>query len=505
MTTTQIGTGEEIAAGSVHLPEGTGAVNDPAGSLATQNPGTAQPGTGTEEPTSRPGSPVPSVKPRPWVKRATGTGTGTRNPGTGSGFPGFTDDAGLTDEELDELTDEEYELHLARLAAGEFDAPRDWMSFALWAAIWSVTAVATYMAAVGQIEGTWIWAGQDKEDPRRFGVVFLFEVGVIAWLLIGKFAMSEKGGSRSPYPWWGVAAVFATLAVYTNSVHGDGDHAWREGVLFGTASALSLALWFAKFYLDYMASEIASGRRTGNRPKVVTIPNLLSQPRLTARAYLIVRRRHQVTTDDKAFEMAEMWQWIFQDTLAVKAKPRPTGAAVTTEASSVGVERNRGWAERRRIARRTAWLCVNRELGVKTIVPKGVEIAAVEFAAPSPPPTGEPTRAPKRRERVQEEDASVPASRLPHQSRNEENPVMLDKDRPDPVWFATYQKRFQPVADSLPNWRVMARTGRLTADMVQQNGVGNRTAAMHVRKCLMAIAYDQVPADAVQYVPGSMR
>ena len=364
MTTTQIGTGEQTATGSASLPEGTETVAAPVSSRQSENPGTGRAGTGTPEPADRPGSGVPEVKARPWVQRAFGTGTGT---GTRSGVPVpdsrfFTGEASPTAEQLDQMSDEEFDDHLDRIAAGEFDAPRDWVSVALWAAIWSVTAVATLMAASGQIEGTWIWAGQDPGDDRRFGVPFLFEVGVIAWLLIGKLAMSKKGGERSPYPWWCVAAVFASVSVYTNTVHGEGEHAWRQGVLFGTASALSLALWFAKFYLDYMASEIAAGRRTGNRPKVWTVSNILTQPRLTFRAHLIIHRRHQVKTGDEAIAMAEYWMWIFQEAFAVAGLVK-----TASESAGDGVERNRTWQQRRRIARRTAWMCVNRELGVKTI------------------------------------------------------------------------------------------------------------------------------------------
>lgn len=507
MTITQIGTHGPAAAGSDALPEGTGTAELAAGSRTDQNPETQTDGTGTVEPTKRPGSTVPEIQ-RPWEKRAAaknGTEPGTQNQnGSRSTFPGLTAAADLTDEQLDNMDDDEFEEHLRRLAAGEFDTPRDWVGLMLWTAIWSVTGVATYMAAVGQIDGTWIWAGQNPHDFRRFGVPFLFEVGVIAWLLIGKFAMTKH---RSPYPWWVVAATFATLAVYTNSVHGEGPDGWREGVLFGTASALSLALWFAKFYLDYMAHEVAGGRRRSSRPKVITVANVVTQPRLTFRAHLIVMRRHEVATDGQAFVMAELWQWIYQDTVAVRVRPNTSSDA---EKAQVGPDRNRSWRERHRIARRTAWLHVNRELGVKTIIPQGVEIAEVRFAEP---PAVEPRpERPRDRRRDQKppeepENFEVPATRLPSGSRGSggENPVMLDKDRPDPAWFLVYQDRFPKVADALPNWRTYARTGRLTTDMVQDNGVGNRTHAGHVRKCLIAIAYNQVPTDGLKFVPGSMR
>jgi hypothetical protein len=236
-------------------------------------------------------------------------------------------------------------------------APRDWGRTVRWCFVWAITGVATWMAATGQVE-VWAWADLNGHDPRRFGVPFIAEVGVIAWLLIGKHAAGNGG---SPYPWWMVAAAFSTLAVYMNTVHGG----WKSALIFGGASALSLALWFAEFYLDYVGDEVGEKLRDGARPKVFT----LTQPRLSWKAWQIVQRRAQVRTPARAMELAELWLWVYQDT---KATLKDEGKLRRPA--------------RGRVARRTAWLTVNKECGVKTIIPQGVQVAQVRFAAPQPPP-----------------------------------------------------------------------------------------------------------------------
>lgn len=337
----------------------------------------------------------------------------------------------------------------------------DWW---LWAVIWSLTAVTTWMASSGQVD-TWKWAGLPVTDNRRFGVPFVMELAVVGWLLIGKHAVKNN---RSPYPWWGVAVLFSSLAVFTNSVHGT----WRTALIFGTASAVSLAFWFAKFYLDYIGSEVEEGMRSGARPKVLGFGSIW-QPRIDFRAFLIVRRREQVKTVERARELAELWIWVSQDTAAqLRARKRRWG--------------------KRRIARRTAWMTVNTECGVKVIVPKGVEIVEVTFAAPPPAP---PVRQQSDEPPMGEWTREVTAPRPPRQAALPAAPTspapagVPDIPEVNEVWFQAHAARIGLVQRVTGDgWWKAAKP--LSVDTVQAvgrehgEGLANRTNAKETAACL---------------------
>jgi hypothetical protein len=244
----------------------------------------------------------------------------------------------------------------------------------LWLVIWAITGVSTWMAASGQL-GVWEWAGENPDDTRRFGVPFLMEIGVVAWLLIGKHAINN---TRSPFPWWGMALAFSGMAVYTNVVHGT----WKQALIFGTASALSLALWFAKFLIDFIGIEVDNGLRAGARPKVLLTGLTIEQPRIRWRAHLIagqITKRRDVDADgnptwrpltlDDVIELAVRWIEVRDDTLAYERRPAFGQKWLWTVGD-------------RKVAKRTAWHVVREECGQKVMQDKALHVRRVTFAAP---------------------------------------------------------------------------------------------------------------------------
>lgn len=384
----------------------------------------------------------------------------------------------------------------------------------LWSAIWAVTGVATWMAATGQVD-VWTWAALEPTDTRRFGVPFLFEVGVIAWLLIGRHAVKNN---RSPYPWWGIAAAFSALAVFTNAIHGDGGDAWRQGLIFGTASALSLALWFAKFYIDYIGSEIAAGLRSGAAPKVLLTARVIEQPRIRWRAHLIAGAIPEIKekgSDGKTvtrspkladvIALASMWIEIYQDTKEAEKK-RLFGFLW-----KVGD---------RQLAKRLAWREVKLECGVKVKQAKDVRLARVEFVRPELEEQRQRERAEQERvtaelEKLQREEAERDLrQRLTNQRRQLNN---LDKPKTpmspapngsgatpppppvavDPEWFKKYGPHIALVTDAIGDWQ--ARETPLTVDEVQAlgklpqyagKGLSNRSNATKITACLKSLRAD---------------
>lgn len=372
---------------------------------------------------------------------------------------------------------------------------------ALWTAIWSVTGVATWMAASGQVD-VWIWAGEAADDSRRFGVPFLFEVGVIAWLLLGRYAVKNQ---RSPYPYWAVAAVFSALAVFTNAVHGHGHNAWRAGVIFGTASALSLALWFAKFYIDYVGSEIAEGLRSGTAPKVLLTARLLEQPRVRWRAHLIagaIPEMKDLDADGKTvtrplrvadvIALAGMWIEIYQDTKAVEKKKVLGFIAVAD----------------RQLARRIAWREVKIECGVKVIEARSVKLSRVSFVRPPAPVVDDraldkeldemtrpapprPTAGGNRSERpvpTSRDQSKRPVSPAPAGASSA--PVKVERE-----WFTKFGKHIALVTDEVTDWQTRATP--LTCDEVQalgakypNQGLANRGNATKIAACLKSLRAD---------------
>lgn len=329
----------------------------------------------------------------------------------------------------------------------------------LWIVIWSLTAVTTWMAASGQVE-VWKWAGLNPHDPRRFGLPFEMELAVIGWLLLGKYAVSRQ---RSPYPWWVLAFLSASLAVYTNSVHGT----WKSALVFGTASAVSLAFWFAKFYIDYIGHQVDKGHLDGARPKVLGVGSW-SQPRIDLRAFIIVRRRAQVTTVERARELAEMWIWIYQDTKAKLKKDK----------------HGRG---KRATARRTAWMQINIECGVKVIEPQGIKVAGVTFR-PTPTPEVIVPATWVEEDRQQRSAPRPPAIRRqqPSSSPISVPPVASSQTPVDDVpadWFVEHKARISAVQDRIGDW---ATRERLVVDDVQKV-IGNRKHAAQVTKCLKVL------------------
>ncbi len=206
--------------------------------------------------------------------------------------------------------------------------------------VWSLAAVATVLAATGQVEFA-RWAG--ITDVRAYAVPAVLELVAVAFLLIG-YRRARRGDSASML--WLLAAVVGAFAVYTNVVHTGG----RSGLVFGAASAITLLLWFVKLRDDYRQFLRHAGQATRPRPKLGAL--WLVAPRLSTRAWVVATRR-RISTVDEAVGYAEVWRAVYEDARTAR----------------VG----------RRLARRTAWQSVAAVAGgVYAELPRTAEIAAVQ-------------------------------------------------------------------------------------------------------------------------------
>ena len=158
--------------------------------------------------------------------------------------------------------------------------------------VWSLAAVATVLAATGQVEFA-RWAG--ITDLRAYAVPAVLELVAVAFLLIG-YRRARRGDSASML--WLLAAVVGSFAVYTNVAHTGG----RSGLVFGAASAITLLLWFVKLRDDYRQFQRHTGQATRPRPKLGAL--WLVAPRLSTRAWVVATRR-RISTVDEAVGYAE--------------------------------------------------------------------------------------------------------------------------------------------------------------------------------------------------------
>lgn len=343
---------------------------------------------------------------------------------------------------------------------------RNWRLFAMWAAIIVMTAMTTLLASSGQIDGTWKWAGLVTTDWRRFLLPGSTEFAVIGFLLIGQYALSKD---QKPFMWWRIAAVFAVLAVLMNSVHGDTGHKIQQALIFGGASAASLVMWFAKFWIDYLDVRKRKGQIAGLRPKVWTFGAIRFVP-LAWRADLIVARCDQVETRAEAYRLAELWRMVFQDVCAQDGQDR-------------------------KIARRTAWYTVYQELGVKVIQPKGLKLATVDFAPPPPPPPVQtpapvmPPRQPRATNQAPSAGAPVPPPEKPRneapdpESPSDKDKISVAKPVPDHFWV-DHKDHIVKVKAEMPDWA--SRKKDPTVNEIQTI-IGNRTNAANTAACIRVL------------------
>lgn len=261
----------------------------------------------------------------------------------------------------------------AKVVAVKTRKSRDWTLVGMWSVIIVMNVMALLLASSGQIEGTWKWAGLGGDDPRKWLLPGVTEVGYIGFLMLGRYALRRN---QSPFLWWGAAALAAAAAVFMNSVHGPDGYEFEQGLIFGTASTVSLVMTFAKFLIDYRAQRQRDGHTTGLRPRALTLSSIWFLP-LAIRAHLIISRCDRVKTREQAYELAEQWRWIYQDTKAKEKIKRWYG-----ERPDTGT------------AKRTAWITVYQRLGMVVPALTGIKVAKVTFVPPPPPPAEETTPTP---------------------------------------------------------------------------------------------------------------
>jgi hypothetical protein len=349
-------------------------------------------------------------------------------------------------------------------AAPKVNKHRNWRLVAMWCAIILMTAMTTLLASSGQIDGTWKWAGLITTDWRRFLLPGSTEFAVIGFLLIGQYALGKE---QSPFLWWRIAAVFAVLAVLMNSVHGDPGHKMQQALIFGGASAASLVMWFAKFWIDYLDFRKRAGHIAGLRPKVWTFGAYRYLP-LAWRADLIVARCEEVKTRAQAISMAEVWRMVYQD---VRAQQKG-----------------------RKIAKRTAWYTVYRELGIKVIQPQRLELAEVTFAPPPPPPPPVQPPAPvtpRQQHRPNQAPAAGAPAPIPTAAPQPELPAPPLADKPkitptNPVpehFWTDHDEHIKKFQTAVPDW---ATRDKVTVNDVQAV-IGNRTNAANTAACIRVL------------------
>ena len=153
------------------------------------------------------------------------------------------------------------------------EPPESWLlRTGMSVCVWGLAAVATILAASGQVEFA-RWAG--ITDIRAYAVPAVLELVAVAFLLIG-YRRARRGDS--PAALWLLAAVVGGFAVYTNVAHSGG----RAGLIYGAASAITMILWFVKLRDDYRHFQRQTGQATRPRPKLgalwLVAPRLPHEP-----------------------------------------------------------------------------------------------------------------------------------------------------------------------------------------------------------------------------------
>lgn len=321
----------------------------------TQTPGLAQTPTFVATPT-----PDPTQTPDPGLGNGSGRVNGQTRPPTPTSAPGHSDKIGTgrpvgSDHHQTPTPDQTPDPGTEENKAG-----LDWIAVGMWSVIILLNVLALALASSGQIDGTWHWAGLSSDDARKWLLPAITEVGYIGFLFLGADALRRE---QSPFIWWACAGGVAAAAVFMNSVHGDPGFEVEQGLIFGVASAVSLAMTFAKFLIDYRSYRRAQGHTSGLRPRAVTFGSIRFL-RTAVRASLIIARCERVKTKEHAYEFADMWRWIYQDT---KVK------------------------HGRRTAKRAAWIAIYRELGQRVPDLNNILVPQVTFrATPPPEPLPEP-------------------------------------------------------------------------------------------------------------------
>lgn len=162
--------------------------------------------------------------------------------------------------------------------------------------VWTLSAIATYVAARGQVAHA---KRKGVDDPW---LAWMFpaslELTAIAFMLLG-YIQARRG--KSPWPLWAVAAGFGAWAVHLQVEDGA-----EVGELFAVASVSALALWFAKLTIDFR-QYLADTDRAGLG--LLWVVN----PRLAWRTTLIKARMRRVHNTSTHIQLAELWIAVFDD------------------------------------------------------------------------------------------------------------------------------------------------------------------------------------------------
>lgn len=179
------------------------------------------------------------------------------------------------------------------------------LKYGLNIALWSVSIVASWMAAVGQV-GTSEWAG--IEGPLRFGLPVITEAFAVTLLLLGYW---QGKAQRSPLGLWTLAWAVGAYSGYLNFTHA-GE---REGTVYAMATFACVLAWTLKYRIKLTNYLTSIEAMAAPRPKLGKL--FIAAPRVAIRAWLIAVRRG-VTTTSRARDLAERWIRIYQDLRAAK-------------------------------------------------------------------------------------------------------------------------------------------------------------------------------------------
>jgi hypothetical protein len=350
----------------------------------------------------------------------------------------------------------------------------DWTLIGMWVVIIVMNAMALLLASSGQIDGTWKWAGLDGDDPRKWLLPGVTELGYLGFLMLGRYALRRE---QSPFLWWGLAAAAAGAAIFMNSIHGEKGYEFQQGLIFGVASGVSLAMTFAKFLIDYRSQRQKDGHTVGLRPRALTFDAIWYLP-LAFRAHLIIRRCERVTKRERALELAEQWRWIYQDT---KVNEKKTG-----------------WLAARKTAHRTAWIAVYGQIGMAVPKLTGIKVGKVTFEVPPPPPVAPPPvepppAAPKRTAASSPNQGAgfSPPPPLPPSTGSTGSPpappapLKVEAVKPVPeAWWTEHKDHIAAVKAGIPTWDTQDKAP--TVNDVQKI-VANRTNAANTAACIRVL------------------
>lgn len=363
-----------------------------------------------------------------------------------------------------------------------------------------LTAVVATVASLGQIDFAkdhhfvgkfWLNLGPGHVwDVTPYLAVAVFDLAVAALLFAGKERYEDD---FSPWPCWVAAAGAAGVSVWTNAHH---DTAW----ITAPASGVLFLLWFLKLWTGYQVWRRGKGRTAAAAPQLLASKLTLISPGLAHRAWVIsaerpldlgVEYRQRAHGEDiRPRDLAVLVARLYRDTLTDRRATELAGLR---------------WWQRgaRRLATQraemTATDTVDRYLGLPVINRTGIQVSRVTYLEPEPTPTPRPTR-PATAPTEPGEQLTMRISAPPRRTPPTTAPAVPapaaaegDLEVPEVLLLARAELIDQVKERVGDAW--WSGEKPLSVDQVQKElrtcGVGNRTTATQVARCLRYLRHQK--------------